>query len=250
MRRVMTNQTWLRGHPGHFLPVMMTLLAFVLAAQDSHRAELFDTSGMPRRPNLFVEQQIFEMIGSHKAGDLSDAMRIQRKLGGYYQDKGDEARANTAFLRAAEAERALNGPPAAPAAEAPAPDVGRPLPAQTPLPVSGSRFTGNYYGYDGRTLHTWEFRADGTFLHTWIASGAGTSVRNSERGRFAVSGNILELRIDSAAGGFVTPGAGGRTTVSGGSSSAAAETRRLRIQFVKGEGAVVLDGLRLKPKSW
>ena len=236
---------------GDLLPIaLVTLLACALAAQDSHRAELFDTSGMPRRPTSFVEQQIFEMIGSHKTGDLSDAARIQRKLGRYYQDKGDEGLATAAFLRASEAEQALNGPPRTPAPEPASQDAVKSPPAQTPAPAPSSRFSGNYYGYDGRTLHTWDFHPDGTFLHTWIASGAGTSVRNSERGRFELAGNTLDLKIDSTAGGFVTPGVGGRTTGVGGSSGAAAETRRLRIQFVKSEGAVVLDGVKLKPKSW
>jgi hypothetical protein len=70
------------------------------------QAEVFDTSGMPRRPTNFIEQQLLEMIGSHTAGDLTDAARIQRKLGRYYTDKGDESRATIAFQRAAKAEEA------------------------------------------------------------------------------------------------------------------------------------------------
>lgn len=79
--------------------------AYSLFAVQSRRAERFDTSGMPRRPTNFIEQQISEMIASHKWGDLQDAARIQRKLGRYYADKGDEQRATAAFLAAAAAEQ-------------------------------------------------------------------------------------------------------------------------------------------------
>lgn len=234
--------------------LIVALLAAPAAWGQSNRAERFDTSGMPRRPTTFVEQQILEMIATHMWGDLTDAARIQRKLGRYYADKGDEKRATAAFLAAAAAERASGSnpeagvstdaekqratPPAPSALERATPSSDRPGPA----------FTGNYFGYDGRTLHTWEFRADGTFLHSWIVSGPGTSVRNSERGVFRVSGDVLELGIASAASGFVTPGVGGRSTVAGGGAEERGEVRR--VKFAKSVDGVVLDGVKLKPKNW
>jgi hypothetical protein len=117
-------------------------------------------------------------------------------------------------------------------------------------PPASQAIRGNYFGYEGRTLHTWEFSPGGTFLHTWIAAGAGTSVRNSERGVFILNGDVLELRLKSAAGGFATPGVGGRSTISGGGAEASSEVRKLKIQIFKSESGIVLDGVKLKPRSW
>jgi len=214
-------------------------VAAALLAFQSRRAEDFDTCGMPRRPTNFIEQQISEMIATHTWGDLQDAARIQRKLGRYCADKGDEKRSTAAFLSAAAAEQSQNqqafaDPSPAAATASPAP--------------SGRSFAGKYFGYEGRTLHTWDFHADGSYLHTWIAAGAGTSVRNSERGAFQVIGEEVELRPAAEAGGFVTPGAGSRSTVVGGRADSGPPLRRLKL--VRSESGVVLDGMKLKPKSW
>jgi hypothetical protein len=238
----------------HFVWVLV-LLAGALPVALANQAEVFDTSGMPRRPTNFIEQQLFEMIGSHTPGDLTDAARIQRKLGRYYADKGDEARATTAFQRAAKAEQPMteqNPPPAGATAEEVVPPPPPPGLGAGSSATGGatSAFSGNYFGSDGRTLHTWDFARDGSFLHTWIVSGAGTSVRNSERGKFALVGHSLELVIGSSASGFVTPGFGARTTVVGGGADASTETRRLKIDFLKSENSIMLDGVKLKPKSW
>lgn len=216
------------------------LLAAVAGFGQSRRAELFDTSGMPRRPTMFVEQQIGEMLATHQRGDLADAARIQQKLGRYYADKGDEERATACFLAAAEAQRAAEGGNGSDSAPAPV--------ARGPQQVASSKAAGSYFGYDGRTLHTWDFAADGTFLHTWIVSGAGTSVRNSERGAYRLMGNVLELKIGSSAGGFVTPGVGGRSVLVGGGSETSREVRRLTYEV--SDNGVVLDGMKLKRKSW
>ena len=224
---------------------LLAMPAAALLAFQPNRAEFFDTSGMPKQPTNFLEQQIFARIAAHIAGDLSDAAMIQRKLGKYYADKGDERRSEAAFLRAADAE---NPPKPAPAIIETAPKA--PPRTETPAPAAYPKnpITGNYYGYEERTLHTWEFHADGTFLHTWIASGAGTSVRNSERGAYSLAGDTLELKIASAASAFATPGAGSRTTLLGGGAAQSAEIRRVKLRF--DSGGVTLDGVRLKPKSW
>lgn len=224
-----------------------------MPAADIHRVESFDTSGMPHRPTNFVEQQILEMIASHKWGDLADAERIQRKLGRYYDDKGDEERSRAALMLAAAAEEAVeNGnrpvPVPAPVTVVEVPITGPDSPA---MPLSaGSKLAGNYFGTDGRTLNTWEFHTDGTFLHTWAASGTGTSVRNSERGQFQLSSDTVVLKIASSASGFTTPGVGGRSTLVGGAADSTSEIRKLKIQFLKSEKAILLDGIKLKPKSW
>jgi hypothetical protein len=209
------------------------LVAAALLALQSRRAEDFDTSAMPRRPTNFIEQQISEMIASHTWGDLQGAARIQRKLGRYYADQGDDRRSTAAFLAAAAA--------------AAQPEAGRQAHVPSKPSLAGN-FSGNFFGYEGRTLHTWDFHINGTYLHTWIAAGAGASVRNSERGGFAVFGGELELRPASAAAGFVTPGAGGRSTVVGGGEDSGSPPRRLR--FVRSESGILLDGMKLKPKSW
>ncbi|MGC9969451.1 MAG: hypothetical protein ABSE56_02555 [Bryobacteraceae bacterium] len=218
-------------------------VAAALLAFQSRRAEDFDTSGMPRRPTNFIEQQISEMIASRTWGDLEDAARIQRKLGRYYADRGDGRRSTAAFLAAAAAEQ-----PAKKQADQALPPQAVPGQPPAPAPPTRPSLTGNYFGYEGRTLHTWDFNINGTYLHTWIAAGAGASVRNSERGAFAVFGDELELRPASAAGGFVTPGAGGRSTVVGGGEDSGSPRRRLK--FVRSENGILLDGMKLKPKSW
>jgi hypothetical protein len=235
----------------HCLILAGFLAAFPALAQ-SRRAELFDTSGMPRRPTTFIEQQIFEMIATHKPGDSADAVRVQRELGRYYADRGDEERATACFLAAADAQRAVEDKTGGETAAAL--EVRRPQPPEEPIddpraavPAPPSKLTGSYFGYDERTLHTWDFRSDSTFLHTWIASGAGTSVRNSERGAYRLTGNVVELKTISAAGGFVTPGVGGRSAAVGGGAEANQEVRRLK--FEVSDSGVVLDGVKLKPKS-
>ena len=228
------------------LAVVLLLAGASLAPGfQSSPVERFDTSGLPERATNFLEQQIFEMIGSHRPGDLAGAGAIQRKLGRYYTEKGDPVRAAAALRLADEAE---------------APPQARPLERRRQAEVqasdpplrspAGSRFSGNYLGYEGRTLHTWEFQGNGTFLHTWIVSGAGTSVRNSERGTFRLQGDTLEIALASSASGFVTPGIGGRTTQAGGNAETASQTRRLKVQMDKSGILLVLDGIPMKPKSW
>jgi hypothetical protein len=155
---------------------------------------------------------------------LAGAAANQPRLGRYYAERIDQIHTVAALGLADEVQ----------------------APSRHP---AGSRFSGNYYGREGRTLHTWEFHGDGTFLHSWIISGAGTSVRNSERGTFRLQGDTLEIALTSSASGFVTPGVGGRTTQAGGNAEPATQTRRLKVQLDKGTLAV-LDGIPMKPKTW
>ena len=226
--------------------VLLLAGASLSPGSQSSRVERFDTSGLPERATNFLEQQIFEMIGSHRPGDLTGATAIQRKLGRYYTEKGDQVRAAAALRLADEAE-------APPQTRAPERKSQGNAPASHPAPPrdpAGSRFSGNYFGYEGRTLHTRDFHDDGTFLHTWIVSGAGTSVRNSERGWFRIHGETLEIALTSSASGFVTPGVGGRTTQAGGNAQTASQTRRLKVQMDQSGILFVLDGIPMKPKSW
>jgi hypothetical protein len=81
------------------------------------------------------------MIASHTWGDLHDAARIQRKLGRYYADRGDERRSTAAFLAAAAAEQ-----PAKKQADQTLP--AQAVPGQPPAPAPPTRpsLTGNYFG--------------------------------------------------------------------------------------------------------
>ena len=116
-------------------------------------------------------------------------------------------------------------------------------------PRSAPALTGRWFGMDGRMLHTWEFTVDGAFLHQTAVSGAGTSLRTSERGRYQHEHDEVVLRVERNASGFATPGVGGRTVQLGGGAGAAPEVRRLALRRAPG-GAVLLGGVRLKPKSW
>ena len=218
------------------MPRMALLLAacVVLFGQPA-QVERFDVGGLPDRPTNFLEQQIFELLSSHRPGDLASAAAIQRKLGQYYQQSGDDARAAAAFRLAAAA-----------AAE----PVRQPEAKRAPDSPVRSALAGNYYGYEGRTLHTWDFHADGTFLHTWMISGSGTRVRNSERGVFRLQGDTLELKLGSSASGFSTPGIGADNTLIGGSAETATRIQRVKIRLDQTGKLVALDGIEVKPKSW
>jgi len=196
---------------------------------------------MPRRPELFVQQQIIDLISSHQAGDMSGAARIQRKLAQYYSDRNDQRRARSAALAAAQAEAIAAGQSSAMRPVVAIPPGVEANPSRKPL-------AGNYFGFEGKTLHTWEFHDDGNFLHTWIASGSGTSVRNSERGHFQLEGATLRIEVNSTASGFTTPGVG-RSTLSGGDGQVVSEVRRLTIDAVTSQ-SMVLDGITFKRKSW
>ena len=242
--------------------------------------ELFDLSGIPDPPASFTEQQILEMISGHKPGDLADAARIQQKLAAYYRDKRDLGRSEAAEARARAAAGSLGkqeAPTSCPTASsrvygnAAAPECRTPgkyadggsrqeaarreqnTLSRVPETLAPSRkpaFSGRYYGYEGRTLHTWDFNPDGTFLHTSIAAGVGTSVRSSEKGTFRMLGQYLELALASGATGFTAPAVGGRGAVVGGAADRMAEVRRLRIEFQSPGQGILLDGISMKVKSW
>lgn len=112
-----------------------------------------------------------------------------------------------------------------------------------------SDFAGRYFGYQGRTLHTWDFNPDGTFLHTTIVSGAGTNVRNSERGTFRVAGSYLEITVMKSASAFTTPSVGGRGTQTGGGADTHSDVRRVPFRDL-GKDGIVIDGVTMKVKTW
>lgn len=243
--------------------MIITFLSMLLAgpsllAAPEPDVEAFDLSGFPEKAAAFQEQLIRECVKDHPAGDLADAVRLQQRLAAYYDEKKDAARAALCRERAASGERLLaeRARPAEPETPAePAPPAGKKK-EEDPAPKPASTgWSGKYFAMDGRTLHTWDFADDGTYLCTTVASGAGTSVRNSERGTYRLElkkgkGDIV-LTAKSEAGGFVTPGVG-QGTLLGGGGGAKDETRRLTLEFKgeKGSEGIVLAGKSYKPKSW
>lgn len=254
------------------------LLAFALLIPISpllsqQAAEQFDVSGLPARPASFLEQQIAILISSHKAGDMASAAMIQRKLAQYYTQVGDtvRARAATERMRAAEEGHTRNaGNSPAPRTEsksmqeeARAPKtaaeqtgassgaVEQKQTKQSPPPKGA--FEGRYYYMDGvSTLHTWEFSPEGAYLYTRASRGAGTSVRTSERGTYTVSGGYLELHPSATTTGYATPSAGGRGSLVGGGTEAQAGMKRVKFQLLgtAGKDGIILDGIKMKPKTW
>lgn len=114
-------------------------------------------------------------------------------------------------------------------------------------------FEGRYYYMDGTsTVHTWEFSLDGTYLYTRASRAAGTSVRTSERGTYVISGGNIELHPSKETTGFATPSVGGRGTIIGGGTEAQAGIKRLKFQLIGpgGRDGIILDGKKMKPKSW
>jgi hypothetical protein len=245
--------------------ILIVCLSFAFASEQA--PEAFDLSGIPSPPTSFVEQQILEMVSGHKHGDLADAARIQQKLARYYRDKQDlrrsevaEARAQAASSPTAEREAATvtsasasprsGGEATAPKSVHVSPAPSSSLTPQKTATPGESGFSGRYFGYEGRTLHTWDFNPDGTFLHTMIAAGVGASARSSERGTFRMSDQHIELTLASSATAFTTPTVGGRGTLVGGGSDTKTEVRRLKIQLQDPAQGIVLDGIPMKVKSW
>ncbi|GEM_PF-4273407 len=232
--------------------------------------EQFDISGLPKQPTNFEEQQIFELLKGYHSGDKEGAETIQKKLYAYYNNKGDQKRAE-------EVNRRLQENRHEPAA------ISQPVPTSQPSKTNqstqkaetglspprkrGSRFprdldsrlrgndgtqsefSGNFFGKNGNVLHTWDFNPDGTFYHTTIVGGSGTSVRNGERGTFQTSGSTMILRVQKTVSAYATPGSG-NTTLLGGNTEEKTETRQLSFKNLKKTKGIILNGLELKPKSW
>ncbi len=142
-------------------------------------------------------------------------------------------------------------PPAAPKAKT-APSSASAAASVLTTPTDWRSIVGTYYGTDAQGItHYWDFNADGTFLHRLIGVGALGYVRNSERGKFALSGTDLTLITGSSTTSFsqasvTSPGG----TVSGGGASSQTKTRhaKAQIKIFNGEHGLVLDGVDLKPR--
>jgi hypothetical protein len=116
-------------------------------------------------------------------------------------------------------------------------------------------FTGKYFGYEGVTLHTWEFGADGSFVHTAVSKDS-PGQKSTERGTFSRSGDSLALTVSTEAG-VAAAGASDVSVglvMSGRSEGASGKKRSVQMSFrslgERGEDGIVLDGVTLKPKTW
>jgi hypothetical protein len=116
--------------------------------------------------------------------------------------------------------------------------------------------SGRFFGYEGPTLHTWEFSTDGTFVHTVVSGPAESSSRSQERGTYAQWDDSLDLTVSTeagvgTAGSDASPGSG---LVLGGHADAKVPKRRVQMTYrllgENGADGIVLDGTTLKPKSW
>lgn len=215
--------------------------------------ERFDTSGMPAQPTTFLEQQIWDAVKHHHAGDALDAMLIQRKLARYYQDKGDLARAQTASRLATAAEQSNTGgtPASGQASIADSSATGgtgqlqaESAPRENIQTAPRGAFTGNYYAMVGGAMEKWDFSSNGGFTHTGAASGVGASVRNFERGTYEIAGGTLILHVANTENAYAT----NRTI--GSSRDTAVVTRKSKVQLLgaHGESGMVIDGQHFSPR--
>lgn len=218
----------------------------------------------PARATNFAEQKLLARIKAHRHNDFADAAVIQRKLAQYYAERGDEPSALLCEQRARAAEQARASMARNPEKVRKASEtLTQPVPSdassannsQKGLVSNPSGWSGRYFGMVNKTLHKWDFNPDGTFSHQIIASGSGTSVRNQEKGRFAITGTMLELTIEKHVTAYATPGLearGRQTAFLGGGKENTSETRRMKIEILgaNGEKGIVLDGMALKVRSW
>ena len=134
-------------------------------------------------------------------------------------------------------------------AGAPASSTPRPPTAER---APGALSVGYFYTDRGGMLHTWDFAADGTYFYTQVTKGAGFSGRTSERGTYRITGGILEVHPARQTGAAASGTTGGKTDALTAGSDAVTETRRYRIELLgpDGKGGAILDGVRMKTKSW
>jgi len=234
--------------------------------------EQFDLSGLPASATTFAEQQIHFSIREHQPGDVSDAIRIQRKMAAVYRERGDAVRADAADRRAATAQAALRIPagslsittssrrsgPESEAQRTVNPPAGAPppLPAAAPpvpsAPAAKPAFTGLFYHmHSASALEKWDFNADGTFRHTWVGGGAGASSRTAEKGTFHLEGGDLVLEIGNVVSAYAA-NTGYKQTSLGAGTDESHEVRRMKLVLHgdKGSGGIALDGVEFKVRSW
>lgn len=143
--------------------------------------------------------------------------------------------------------------------DAGAPDGKVPAPTErtaVPPPFPGERASGaiaaSYYYMDRGILHTWDFAADGTYLYTEATRGAGFSRRTSERGTYLISGNTLEVHPTRQTGATASGTTGGNVNTLTAGTDSKREARRYRVKLIgpAGKEGMVLDGVRMKAKTW
>jgi hypothetical protein len=145
-----------------------------------------------------VEQRLRTNASGHHASDIRGAIAVQRELAAYYRDHGDDARAKAADERAEAGTKAL------------------------PSDHQAGTFSGTYRAADGEF---WQFRTDGTFGHTTIFKSGTFYRRDFEKGRFALAGEKLELRM------------------AGTDAGAAPRVMKIQLKGADGQDGIVLDGV-------
>ena len=275
-------------HPAGILRA--TACALVIAAVDpaalmaqsatASSVERFDLSGVA--PRGVTEQSLRDRVARHHAGDMSDAIAIQRALAAYYRTHGDTLRANAAAAlrdggKPAGAMARYGDVPAKTYGEVPAKKYGDvpaktygELPAKTygdvPAPVrerastaptppgaspSGAQDMHFFHMADPAHEDLWDFKADGSFSHTEVGGQGGVSARTSETGTYAIANGTLVVNVTQRIGAAAVTGSGQRNTLTA-DQSATSETRKYTISLlgVRGASGMLLNGVRYYVKNW
>ena len=275
-------------HPAGILRA--TACALVIAAVDpaalmaqsatASTVERFDLSGVA--PRGVTEQSLRDRVARHHAGDMADAIAIQRALAAYYLTHGDTLRANAAAAlrdggKPAGAMARYGDVPAKTYGEVPAKKYGDvpaktygELPAKTygdvPAPVrerastaptppgaspSGAQDMHFFHMADPAHEDLWDFKADGSFSHTEVGGQGGVSARTSETGTYAIANGTLVVNVTQRIGAAAVTGSGQRNTLTA-DQSATSETRKYTISLlgVRGASGMLLNGVRYYVKNW
>jgi len=275
-------------HPAGILRA--TACALVIAAVDpaalmaqsatASTVERFDLSGVA--PRGVTEQSLRDRVARHHAGDMADAIAIQRALAAYYLTHGDTLRANAAAAlrdggKPAGAMARYGDVPAKTYGEVPAKKYGD-VPAKTygelpakkygdvPAPVrerastaptppgaspSGAQDMHFFHMADPAHEDLWDFKADGSFSHTEVGGQGGVSARTSETGTYAIANGTLVVNVTQRIGAAAVTGSGQRNTLTA-DQSATSETRKYTISLlgVRGASGMLLNGVRYYVKNW
>lgn len=127
-----------------------------------------------------------------------------------------------------------------------------PAPAAPAYGQAAGTLNARYFYMEGGVLHTWEFAPDGTYLYTEAMKGAGFSRRNSERGTYRLAGTTLEVRPAKQTEAAVAGAPDGKTSTLTAGTGSTTQTHRYRVKLLgpAGREGMILDGVRMKVKSW
>jgi len=129
--------------------------------------------------------------------------------------------------------------------------------ATEPLPRT---LSGNFYADTDEKSEKWDFSSSGHFSHetinasrAWIAARRGAYVRNSEQGKYDISGSTLTLHVSSTVINVVDtqPRAIGIGSFATSRTDSTPTTRQCSLQLLgpHGESGIVLDGEKFNVRN-